>query len=84
MTQKKSYDLSKHIKVPRKKKGMLTTSKINYFHGRFNVLSALGSPFKLKIFNCPHRHRSELSVNKGSPIENIIREHCFIVDSYVV
>ena len=84
MTQKKSYDLSNHIKVPRKKKGMLTTSKINYFHGRFSVPSALRSPFKLKILNCPHRHRSELSVHKGLPIENITREHCFIVDLYVV
>ena len=51
---KESYDLSNYTKVPINKKVALTMSNINSFHGRFSVLSALRSPFKLKI-NCSSR-----------------------------
>ena len=76
---KESYALSNHIKFPRKKRGVLTTSNINYFHGRCSVLKVLRSHFKLKLFNCSHRRHSELTGNRGSMIEVIIHEIVFII-----
>ena len=58
---------------------MLTTSNINYFYGRFSVLSVLRIPFKLKIFNCSYYYRSELAVHRGSMVEVIIPKNCFIM-----
>ena len=58
---------------------MLTTININSFHGRFSVLNILRSPFKLKIFNCSHRHHSELAVHQDSMIEVVIPENYFIM-----
>ena len=53
-------DLSNHTKVPNAKRSMQmqTTNKINYFHERFSVLSGLRTSFKVKLFNCSHRHHS--------------------------
>ena len=79
---KEAYDLSNHIKVPRKKIGVLTTSNIYYFHGKLNVLSILRSPFKLKIFNYSHRRHSELTIHRGSMIEVIFPKNCFIMFYY--
>ena len=45
----KIYDLSNHEKVPNEKINVTTTSHVDSFHGRFSVLSALSTPFKLKI-----------------------------------
>ena len=64
------------------KKGTTTMSNINNFHGRFSVLSAIRSPFKLKIYNCSHHHHLESTVQKGPMIEVIIPDffsQCFIV-----
>lgn len=70
-------DLSNPFKAPRKKIRVLTSRNIHYFNGRFNIISALRSPFKLIISNCSHRHRSELIVHRGSIVEVIIPENCF-------
>ena len=51
---------------------------IKTFNGRFTVLSALRSSFKLKIFNCSHCHSSESTVHQGLKIEVFIPENCFI------
>ena len=48
MFQKK-YDLSNHAKAPVKGRNKFTISIITSFHGRFSVLSALMTLFKLKI-----------------------------------
>ena len=66
---KEAYNLSNHIKVPRKKREVLTTSTINNFRERFSVLSVLISLFKLKIFDYSHRYRKKLTVHRGSMIE---------------
>ena len=66
------YDLSNQTKVLVKKRNMTTTSKDDSFHGRCNVLSALLTPFKLKVYNCSHRHHCESVVHNGSVIEIII------------
>ena len=71
---KKSYDLSNYTKISTKKRGTTTTSNINTFHGRFCALSALRSPYKLKICNCSHHHHSESTIHKGSMIEVFIPE----------
>ena len=79
MAKKESYDVSNHIKVKKKERYVLTMSSINYLHGRFSILSVVRSLCKLKMFNCFHRHRSELSVHKGTMIKVIIPENCFII-----
>ena len=56
--------------VPSLKRGIQSTRNKSYFHGRFSVLSAFRSPFKLKI--------SKSIVHKGSMIEVIIPINCFI------
>ena len=66
-----SYDLSNHLKVPQTIK----------FHAKFSVLSALKSPIKLKLWNCSHLHYSEKIIHRGSMIEVIIPEDCFIMFS---
>ena len=76
---KEAYDLSNNIKVPRKKRRVLTTSTINYFRERFSVLSVLSSLFKLKIFDNSHHCRKELTVHRDSMIEVIIPEIYFIM-----
>ena len=86
---KYAYELCNHKKVPNAKKSMQMqiTSKINYFHGRFSVLSSLRTPFKLKLFNFSHRLHSKKTVHRGSMIEVIIPEillSCFIVVLYIV
>ena len=53
-----------------------------YFHGRFSVLSALRSPFKLKIFNYSTRYYSESIIHKDSMIEVIVQINCFIPFNY--
>ena len=73
---KETYDLSNHIKVPTKKRKDKHAGNIKMFHGRFNVFSDLISPFKLKIFNCSHRHSSESTVHQGSLLEVIIPDNC--------
>ena len=59
-SMKNAYDLSNHTNVLSAKISMQmqTTSKINYFHGRFSVLSSSRTPFKLKLFNRSHRYHS--------------------------
>ena len=76
---KEAYDLLNHIKVSTKKKKVKHSGNIETFHGRFNVLSALRSPFKLKIFNCSHHNSSESTVYQGSAIEVIIPDNYFIM-----
>ena len=79
-----SYDLSNHLKVPLTNKGKNkhSTNNVKDFHARFSVLSALRSPIKLKLWNCSHRHHFEKIVHRGSMIEVIIPEDCFILFSY--
>ena len=72
---KKVYDLSNHIKVSRKKRGVLTTRQIS-------VLSALRSPNKWKIFKCSLHHCSELTVHRGSIIKILIPKNYFIMCHY--
>ena len=52
-------------------------SNINDFHGRFSVLSAIRSPFKLVISNCLHHHHLKSTVQKGPMIEVIIPDLFF-------
>ena len=53
------------------------SSNIKTYHGRFSDLRTLKSPFKLKIFNCSHRHSIESIVRQGSFIMlHCELEHC--------
>ena len=75
-------DLSNHSKVSLPKRGKTnSTNNVKAFHARFSVLSALRSPIKLKLWNCSHRHHFEKIVHRGSMIEVIIPEDCFILFS---
>ena len=56
-----------------------STSTVESLHGQFSVLSALLTPFKLKIYNYSHRHHCESVVHSGSIIDIIIPKNCFIV-----
>ena len=75
----RAYDLSNHIKVPKKIRSENNSSNIKSFHGRFSVISALRSPIDLKIFNCSHRYSIDSIVHQGSTIEVIIPENGFIM-----
>ena len=63
----------------KKRKTDKNSSNIKGVHGRFNVISALRSPIKLKIFNCSYRHSIDSIIHQGSVIEAIIHENCFII-----
>ena len=67
----KTYDLSNHTKVPIKNS--------NTFHEIFSVLSVLLTPFKLKIYNCSHRHHCESKVYISSMMGIIIPVNYLIV-----
>ena len=79
MIGREHISLSNHIKVPTKRKGDNHSSYFLKLHGRFRVISALRSPFKLKIFNYSHRHSIEFIVHQGSAIEVMISENFFII-----
>ena len=74
----RACDLSNHTKVPTKRRGDKYSSNIEGFHGRFSVISALRSPFKLKIFNYSHRRFSNWSYDFR---EFFIIFHCGLIHS---
>ena len=81
---KHAYNLSNQTKVHNTKKSiqMQTTNKINQFHGKFIVLSALRTSLKLKLFNFSHHHHSEITVHRGSMIDVIIPKDYLIIFYY--
>ena len=74
MTQKKDMIYLIILKLQEKKRNAYDDQH-KLFHGRFNGLSVLRSPFKLKILKCSQRHCSKLAVHRSSMIEVIIPEH---------
>ena len=74
-----TYDLYNHTTVPVKRRNKESTSTVESLHGQFSVLSALLTPFKLKIYNYSHRHHCESVVHSGSIIDIVIPKNCFIV-----
>ena len=75
----KTYDLSNHSKVPVKKRNETTTLEVHSFLGRFSVLSALLTPFKLKIYNRSPQHYCESMVHNDSMMDIVIPVNYFIV-----
>ena len=75
----KKYDLSNHAKAPVKGRNKFTISIITSFHGRFSVLSALMTLFKLKIYNYSHRHYCKSIICHDSMVNIVIPVNCFVI-----
>ena len=73
-----SYGLSNYVKDPQNKRNEKWTFNITIFHGWFNDLSVLRSPFKLIIFNHYHRRHSESIAHEASMIETAVPTNCFV------
>ena len=51
-----THNLNNHISVPVKLRCNTSTFDSTCFQGWYSVLSSLEIPFRLKIWNCSHRH----------------------------